>query len=184
MKQDNLEQYITSHREEFDTDNPPPMVWTHLERELDRHSKKKTVVHPLKRPTLWRVIQVAAMFVVVIGVGLLIGIEISKVQKYGSPHLLEFAETERHYTKEIDQLWKVVKASEVEEESTIKADLNALDKVYNELKNELLKDPNSNTETAVNAMLKNYNAKIEILQTVLKKYNNKHIDIEDGKIKI
>ena len=180
MKKDKLEEYISQHRNEFDQDAPPPMVWMNIEKHLDKAQSEKVVVREMKTSTIMRIMQIAAMFVVVMGVGLLIGLQLNNGNNnaYASPQLQEFVEAEKHYSKEIDKMWTVVNASGVEEKETIQEDLNALDAVYNELKNELISNPKANTDYVVNAMINNYRAKIDILETVLKEYKTEKTNIE------
>jgi len=187
MKKDKLEQFISDHRSEFDSDNPPPMVWMNLEKALGKEEeteKKPAYAHELKWPSIMRIMQVAAMFIVVMGVGLIIGMQINSNQPYNNPQLKEFAEAEKHYSKKIDNMWSVVKASGID--YSIEQDLKSLDDVYNELRSELLSGDGGNTEEVVNAMIQNYRTKIEILETVLFKKNNdnQQIDLEDGKVEI
>ena len=188
MKEDKLKDFIQEHRSDFDGENPPPMVWMNLEKELaaSQEKQKSAYVHELKRPTMMRVMQVAAMFVVVMGVGLIIGLQISKNSVYDNPNLKEFVEVEKHYSKKVDNMWTVVKASGVEEQNNIQADLESLDKVYNELKEELLKGEHGNTNEVVNAMIQNYRTKIDILETVIDKtkQSNQQINLEHEKLEI
>lgn len=189
MKKDNLEKYISEHKGEFDQEKPTPMIWVNIEKHLDAAEKKGPVVRELKSPGIIRVMQVAAMFVVVMGVGLLIGLQINKGDEniYANPQLQEFVEAEKHYSTEIDKMWTVVNASNVEEKESIQEDLNALDAVYNELKTELLSNPKANKDYVVNAMINNYRAKIDILETVLQEFkeektNNQQINLDDDKV--
>jgi hypothetical protein len=156
-----------------------------LEKELSDTKKEKTaLVRELKQINIMRVMQVAAMFVVVMGVGLLIGMQINKNgNTYNSPYLDEFVEVEKHYNKKIDNMWATVKATGVEESEDVEEDLKSLDAVYNELKEELLSGKGSNTNEVVNSMIKNYRTKINILETVLNK-KNQQINIEDDKVEI
>jgi len=191
MKKDRIEDYIRDHRSEFDHDSPPPMVWMNIEKSLDKKESKGTVVREMSTPTIMRIMQIAAMFVVVMGVGLMIGLQINNGNKnaLANPQLQEFVEAEKHYSKEIDKMWQVVNASSLDEKETIQEDLIALDAVYNELKNELLSNPKADTDYVVNAMINNYRAKIDILETVLKEYNiektnNQQINLDNEKIDI
>ncbi len=189
MKKDNIEKYITTHSAEFNTEVPPPMIWMNIEKELSKSEQNTTIVRELKPIGIIRIMQVAAMFIVVMGVGLLIGLQINKGDSniYAKPQLQEFVEAEKHYSNEINKMWTIVNTSDVEEKDSIKEDLNALDAVYNELKNELISNPQANTDYVVNAMISNYRAKIDILETVLKEYkeektNNQQINLDDEKV--
>ncbi len=191
MKKDRLEEFIKNHRDEFDQDSPPPMVWMNIEKSLDNEKKKGAVVREMSTSTVIKIMQIAAMFVVVMGVGLLIGLQINNgnTNALASPQLQEFVEAEKHYSSEIDKMWQVVNASNLDDKQTIQEDLNALDAVYNELKNELLSNPKADTDYVVNAMINNYRAKIDILETVLMEYkmektNNQQITLDNEKIDI
>ena len=191
MKKENIEEYISQHKSEFDQDVPPPMVWMNIEKHLEKEQASVAKVREIRTPGIMRIMQVAAMFVVVMGVGLLIGLQLNNGNgnEYSSPQLQEFVEAEKHYSKEIDKMLVVVNASNVEEKETIQEDLNALDAVYNELKNELISNPKADTDYVVNAMIDNYRAKIDILETVLKEYtiektNNQQINLENDKVDI
>lgn len=179
MKKDKIEQFISDNRNEFDLDSPPPMVWMNIEKHLDKDQTKSVANRAIGTPTIMRIMQIAAMFVMVMGVGLLIGLQLNNGNNaYSNPQLQEFVEVEKHYSKEIDKMWTVVNASSLEGKETIQEDLNALDAVYNELKNELISNPKADTDYVVNAMINNYRAKIDILQTVLEEYKQEKTNIQ------
>jgi hypothetical protein len=188
MHKDKLEKYISEHKNEFDEYSPPPMVWMNIEKRLDLN--QAPVIREISSSGILKIMQIAAMFVVVLGVGLLIGLQLNNSQNnaYANSQLQEFVEAEKHYSSEIDKMWTVVNTSGIEEKESIREDLNALDVVYNELKNELISNPKADTDYVVNAMIKNYRLKINILETVLKEYtekiNNKQINLEDDKIEM
>jgi len=186
MKQDRLEQFINNNKAEFDSETPPPMVWMNLEKEMEKQKATQAPVYPIRRPSIMRVMQVAAMFVVIMGVGLLIGLQINKNNlPFDQPHLQEFAEVENYYNNQVQDMWTTVKATGIEDENTIAEDLAALEEVYNELRKELTTGPAGNADAIVNAMIQNHRNKIEILETVLEKYKvNQQINLEDDKVEI
>ena len=190
MKKDKIEDFIANHRSEFDSDSPPPMVWMNIEKQLDKKSENPAVIREMGSQGLMRVMQIAAMFVVVMGVGLLIGLQLNQgnVNDYANPQLQEFVEAERHYADEINKMWTVVNVMDIEEKDNIQEDMNALDAVYDELRGELLSSPRAETDRVVNAMIDNYRTKIDILQTVLEEYNkeksNKQTILDDDKVDI
>ncbi len=185
MKEEDLEKYIRGHKEEFDTDLPPPTVWINIEKELKKYSAPKPKIYPIKKPSIVRILQVAAMFIVVIGAGLLIGVKINKKKQYSTTQFQDLVDAEKYYSKKITKIWMAISENKIEDKNSIKEDLIALDAVHDELRNGLLASPNSNTELIVNAMLKNYNAKIEILETVLIKHNkNQEVNINDDKVEL
>lgn len=186
MKEDKLEQFLSQNRTEFDSESPPPMIWMNIEKDLPQKRKKETPVSKLKKSSLMRMMQVAAMFVVIMGVGLMVGMQINNDRStYNNPNLKEFVEAERHYNKQIESMWVSVKASGIEEDD-IEKDLESLDEVYLELREELLHGKSSNTDEVVNSMIKNYRTKIDILETVLNrtKQSNQQINIEHDKVEM
>ena len=188
MKQDNLEQFINKNRAAFDDESPPPMVWMNLERDLDEQ-RPKVSNNREKRIPIMRIMQVAAMFVVVLGVGLLIGLQLTENRlPLEDNEMKEFAETEHYYKNQIDNMMTVVQQSPALKDDQIESDIEALDNVYEELKLELIETGGTNADAIIDAMIRNYRSKIEILETVLDKYENatqeKQINIEDDKIEI
>ena len=191
MEQNRLEEYINEHRNEFDSESPPPMIWMQLEKELDKqvsvsyHKEKKG--KPLF--PLMRMMQVAAMFVVVLGVGLLIGLQLNNGSFEGNnPKLKQLESVEQQYMTEVNNMWSIINNSGIEKDDNLQEDLNQLDEVYNELKKELLENPNVNSDRVIGAMLQNYKAKAKILEKVLDKYDTDSTEnkakLEDGKIEI
>jgi len=187
MKESKLEKYIKDHREEFDSESPPPMVWMNLEKELTQENKQeetKTLIREIGRNNIFRVMQVAAMFIVVMGVGLMIGMQINNGENvYGSPQLQEFVEAEKHYNNRIDNMWTAVKSSGLQNTNDVEKDLQSLNEVYKELKEELLNGSGENTNEVVNSMIDNYRTKIDLLETVLNKSNQQiQINSKDDKV--
>lgn len=164
MKKDKLEQYITDHREDFDIERAPVAVWQAVEQELDQ---KK-----ISRRSLYGYIRVAAVGVVLLACGILVGLQIG--DKPVSAELQEFAQAEAYYTKQVEVKWSALQETGVETHS-VAEDLAQLDAVYAELKSELLKNQNSNADAVLNALLETYQTKVEILETVIEKTNSKSI---------
>jgi len=184
MKQRKLEEYIERHKAEFDSESPPAMVWMNLEKELNLENEqveRKTLVREVGRNNIFRMMQVAAMFIVVMGVGLIIGMQInSGGNVYGQPQLQEFVEAEKHYNNKIDNMWTAVKSSGLHT-NNVEKDLQSLNEVYHELKEELLNGNGDNTNEVVNSMINNYRTKIDLLETVLNK-SNQQIKNKDDKV--
>lgn len=174
MKKDKLEQYITDNRAAFDENEVPAMVWQGIEQELDKGVERKVKVFSL--------LKYAAAAVVVLGVGLLMGLRLAAGDPLeGSEAYQEFVEAEQYYQNEVR-----VKLSEYQslgqETQSLEDDLAQLDAVYNELKAELIRNKDMNTDRVVEAMIENYRTKVDILETVLKRTKKKstnELNLED-----
>lgn len=164
MTKDKLEQYISNHRADFDSESAPMAVWQAVEQELDQ---KKT-----SRRSLYGYIRVAAVGVVLLACGIVVGLQIG--EKPTSVELQEFAQAEAYYTKQVEVKWSALQETGVETNS-VAEDLAQLDAVYDELKSELLKNQNSNADAVLNALLETYQTKVDILETVIEKINSKSI---------
>jgi len=77
----------------------------------------------------------------------------------------ELGETDAYYTGLIAERMAVIKASSQEIDPIIWEDLDLLDAAFSELKEDL-KD-NADNEEVVNAMIKNYRIKLEILEQII-----------------
>jgi len=164
MKQDNLEKFIENTRAEFDTEVVPPMVWMQVQNSLDPDRSKIT--------PMWRkFVGIAAAMIVVLTAGVVTGIQLGNGANQYSEEFVEFENAEHYYQKEVSFMLSQI-GEEGEEVQSLKQDLNQLDQIYNELKTELLSNPGVNTEEVIAAMLENYRAKIDILETVMSKYKS------------
>lgn len=173
---DNLEKYIAEHRREFDTEETPMRGWEAVSASLEEQ-KAKTY-------GLYRILAVAASAVVVLGVGLLMGLQLGQ-QGASDQGLQEFAHAESYYAGQFRVKWSEFENLSGPEANSVAQDLQQLDAVYNELKSELLQHPELNTQRVVDAMIENYRTKIDLLETVLdktKKQNLSTIKLEDNEL--
>jgi len=158
MEKDNLKDYIQKHRSDFDDRELPADLWSKVEQELD--SGKSRVINIRK----W--ISVAAMGIILLSVGVLMGIQLSgDTELRHGKELNEFAQAENFYSNEYRVKWSELQTAGVETDN-IQEDLAQLDEVYLELKNELMGNPDLNTPKVVDALIENYRTKIDILETV------------------
>lgn len=168
MNEDKLEQFINQNREGFDDRVPDLKIWDQIESNLDQKSapnKERTI-------PIWKMMQVAALFVLVLGVGTLIGLQLNQGQPVNSMAYQELMEAEQHYDNKIKSMMVSLQSVPSIQESQIEDDLAQLDEVYLELKQELQNNPEANTELVIDAMLRNYDTKIKILETVLNRYQS------------
>jgi len=176
MNEDKLEKYIAENRLAFDDKDVPALLWDAIERDIKPP--------PAKMYSLRFILSIAASAVILLGVGLVIGIYMSKPNL--EDRLLaahpDYLEAEQHYQHQINVKLNQVKSLGVD--NYVTTDLSELDAVYQELKNELLNSGVKNDEVIVEAMIDHYKSKLEVLEVVLNKLQNKNIINQDNYEKV
>lgn len=163
-----LETFIRQNREAFDSALPDPGIWTGIES-ANRPASPRLKVHWHRH--LLRA--AAAILLLLVGVGLGIcyshrvdlpassdGMALGEV----SP---EYAELEAYYKRDIAVKREKLATFTANRSSDVEADLQQLDQVMGELRQDLAGVPPGNREQVVRAMIENYKAKAAILQRVL-----------------
>jgi len=166
---DRLEEFVKQHREQFDLHEPDPSIW------LKINPANAPVVRE-HRPMRW--LWVAAAIAVIFagftaGIYFLTGSSAGE-DLYSSDLFMEIRETEQYYSRMVSQRYDELRpylASDPVVEEMLTADMEELDEVCNELKNDL-KDNVSNPEV-IEAMILNYRVKLEILEEVLNQLKEK-----------
>lgn len=164
---DKLEKYIIENREAFDIHEPDAEVWKKIEKNIRS-----------KRTVNWRMIIGRAAAVILIFAAsymvhdLLEGrnreITHSRTKKEKELVIPELKEAEVYYSTLISEKLQEIKPLFNEDpmlEKEIRYDLNKLDSIYEELKNDL-RDNIANQEV-IEAMIQNYRMRLSILEDVL-----------------
>ena len=174
----NLEEFIRSNREEFDTKEPREKLWSRIESDLDES--------PRDFGWIWK----AAVIVLVAVCGFLIWErgEMKSEQPLAASEFYvdpEFVETELYYTQLIDQKMSAVANYEVKDptvKSAFRSDIASLDTMYQELKQEYIDTGN---EVVLDAMMNNLQLRKElldqelmILQNIENNYHNEKHEVE------
>lgn len=159
MKQkDSLADFIKANRASFDDLKAPKGVWERIDK------KDRPVVH------LWKWTAIAASALLLIAVGYIFGMK-TKAQ----PEIAgwdEYLETEKYYQSRIDVNLEKIKALPVGNE--VMTDIETLDEVYQQLRKQLMEDPNADTELLLSAMIKHQQQKLDIMEKIIErvsKYN-------------
>lgn len=163
---DNLEQFIKDNRADFDREVPSLKVWAAIDKEIG--SEEKPVAKPR---TLWRYAWIAASVTFLLATGTLIGLQLnngteSEIASLGDVST-EYAEMEQHYQSQIKE--KVAQLASYDDNASIVDDLSQVDEFMEELKQELQESPKGNEEKIINAMIDNYQTKLDILERVLER---------------
>ena len=164
LKMDNLEKFILEHRAEFDREVPGLKTWANIDRELD--AKKPGRIVWMKR------FRMAAAAAVLVAVSCYIGFQAgAKTEAINALSDIspEHAEMERFFKEQINE--KMARLASYEQDGFVRPDLQELDGVYEELKAELKNAPVGGEEKVIQAMINNYQTKLDILEQVLEQVN-------------
>ncbi len=157
-----LENFIRENRSAFDTEVPSLDVWANIDRQLDKRPQPRIVW--MKR--LRAIAAVAVLAVTACAIGFYVGSANAEARSLAdiSP---EHAEMERFYNIQIQD--KMAQLASYRQDGFVKADFKELDAIYEELKNELKNAPEGAEDHVIEAMINNYQTKIDILEQVLEK---------------
>lgn len=169
----NIEDFIRQHKSEFDSDIPDNRVWGRIENRLESKDQSKVII-------MWAT-KIAAAFIVVLVCGVLLGIMISRqtpnnIEYSASPELQKFKETESYYQQQVSL--KLGQLQDSNTKSTVEEDLQNLDEIYQQLREEMIQSNYSNSDILINAMIKNHKTKVEILENILEKQNTQSNEIQ------
>ena len=179
---DRLERYIEKNAEALSDVTPRSNLWDNISSQLDKEmpvSSKNGI-----RPIYIFLSGVAASLI--IGIISIAGFQYFYASDYSgpisaSPSIKEYQQLEKYYIQEVNTRMNNLEALEVDK--TIEDDLLQLDAIYQELKAELMASGNMNNHDIIEALIKNYTTKIELLEFIQKKYaKSKRTNEETTKI--
>ncbi len=156
---DQLEKFVRNHRAEFDSNNPDPGLWTAIE---DRLPAKEA-----KHFTIWKLTSVAAVGLVLILSGVIVGMNMNNNSVTSTAEYIEFREAEQYYNMQLQQ--RVSALAEYQYDPTIDDDLDELKEVYNDLSAELEDGMEPNKNDIIQALIQNYQTRVDLLERVLEK---------------
>ncbi|MFZ1751276.1 MAG: hypothetical protein WAU01_13825 [Saprospiraceae bacterium] len=163
-----IEKYIQQNKQLFDQHEPDMAIWSKISDDLDRRQKRNIKMLYIKR------LSVAAGVVLVLAFGVLIGLNMQhnntgKIDYTISPELQNFKETEAYYKTQVSNKFNQLQDANLK--SNVSEDLQQLDVIYQQLKDEMISGRYANTQIMIDAMIKNHKTKIEILENILSKQN-------------
>lgn len=167
QKTTDIERFICENRESLDTEIPDLRVWAGVSATLPATSAKAKII-----PLNWQrnLLRIAASIALLL-TGLSAGIWYA-----GSNHNAgmamadvspEYAELENHYEHDITNKKAKLATFTGSQSADVLQDLDQLDRIMQELRQELANVPPGNRQQVVRAMIENYKAKTAILQRVL-----------------
>ena len=161
MNKDNLEKFIIERREAFDDKEPPKLAWQKIQKELQKDNKIP------RRISLWDFTKIAAAVAFLISLGVVIGRQSSTPAPITvvEENFPEFAEAKNYYEFEVDE--KLAQLASYSYDASLEEDMSQLDTFMEELEAELEEAPKGSEEKIINAMITNYQTKLDILERVL-----------------
>ena len=159
---DQLEKFIRENRSAFDTEVPTLKVWANIDKQIDKRPRPKIVW--IRRLAAIAAVAILAVTACVIGFNM--GTASAEARSLAdiSP---EHAEMETYFNDQIQK--KMAKLVSYKQDGFVQSDFQELDAIYEDLKQELLKAPAGNEEQVIQAMINNYQTKIDILEKVIEK---------------
>lgn len=179
---DRLEEFIIDNRAAFDKDIPSLKVWAHIDQQLEK--KQAPRIRSL------RILSVAAAIALILSAGCAIGFYLNSsaaapmAERSLADVAPEFAELEQYYASQVSL--KMQELATYQHADVVRSDMQQLDQLFQELATELDKAPEGAEERIINAMIDNYQTKLEILERVLEKIQstNQPLKSESDEISI
>ena len=174
-KMSRLENFIQENRAAFDTATPDLRVWAELNQRLDAVQPIQQAAAPqakiIRMPIFANKLRIAASVAGLVLMGIAIGFYSKSNQQANSLAAIspEYGEMEQYYKQQIDK--KTKQLASLKNADEVKADLNQIDNVMEELRNELTNAPKGSREQIIKNMITSYKNKVDILETVLKVKN-------------
>lgn len=167
-----LERFICDHREAFDTEIPDLRVWSEVAASLPDDKPKARVISIGWHRHLLR----AAASVALLVIGLSAGIWYAGNNQSEAMSMAdvsqEYAELQKYYEQDITSKKEKLAVFAGSRSADVMQDLDQLDRVMEELQQELANVPPANRQQVVRAMIENYKAKAAILERVLEYLDN------------
>lgn len=159
---DNLEKFILDNRASFDDAMPGLHVWANIDRQLE--------IKPLRRIVWMKRLRLAAAVALLLTAGGIMGAYLansSRQVKSLADISPEHAEMERYFKTQVRN--KMTQLASLRQDTYVQTDIQELDALYEQLSQELRTAPQGAEEKIIQAMINNYQTKIDILEQVLDK---------------
>jgi hypothetical protein len=170
---DSIEQFIQSNRSDFDTDIPNLKLWADIDKRVN-----KTVVKPFAFKQ-WALRIAAAITLLIIGAGGGFYFKTKQEAKDMAQTVdriaPDFREAEQFYAQKVQTQLVKLASFQPQTDPSVLADLQQLDAVQKELKQEFDDAPNATREEIVKHMIENYKIKLGILERVMQ-----HLDTQEN----
>lgn len=158
---DSLREHINQNRNDFESFHDDfDASWNVVEARLNQHDRKQRFKVVLK-------IAAAVVFWLVAGMGFLQFYSFDTTQNDSFTESSEYFETEQYYDRLIQEKIEIIQTRQGELEPEILEDVQQLDLIYEELRNDLA--DNANNQEVIEAMIKQQRLKLSVLEQILEK---------------
>jgi hypothetical protein len=175
MKKDWLEKQIFENKAELNTRKAPADMWNKIENRLDNKGKKREVL-------MMSIYKIAAVLLGVVATGAFVAKIYFQNSMMGldPSYATAINMAEEHYSHQVEDKIEDAKKQNIYNPN-IASDIEQLDKVYKELKEEMLSKKGVNNNRIMNEMVKNYKLRISLLEDLVDKRNQTVLDLEQMK---
>ena len=171
MKKDELEQLFIQLKDEFDIEEPET---GHQQRFIEKLNKQSGVVSLTKKNNWWKPLSIAASVVLLVGLGLSQINQETSIDEQIVEIAPEVSETEFYFASLIEEQVELLKNEKTVETSQLVDDtlsqLDELDADYRKLERDLVQG--GDKELLLNAMIINFQTRIDLLKEVLANIEN------------
>ena len=172
MNKNWLESYISKHKEDFYLEPVPPQLWDQIDQKMsDQKVRNLRTYVPF-------LMQIAASVTIIlcigIGIGYYFGDKNSVIQ---NPEITEFLKSEPYYQQLVGN--KMASIQELSQAKSIKEEIDQLDARYQELKYELLNNPNADQALLIQSLNQNFQIRISLLEKFIQVKSSKNEDDQD-----
>jgi hypothetical protein len=177
---DRLEKFIREHRSDFDSQMPSKKVWQGIQEQIKKtdQGKKGGKVVQFKVSFLWRA-AAAVLFIVTASV---LWVYNTNTEVASQQYALneELNEIEQYYTTDFNN--RIAQFASDESYLNVAPDLEQIDIVIQELKEELALVPEDRKEQVIHGIIQNYMIKIQILERVLDRQADENLSNEKNEV--
>jgi hypothetical protein len=155
---DAFEKHIIKDREEMDIHDPDPELWKRIENDLPGHERHT-----------WRVLGRAAVALIIVGAGLAVIFRIIHVtEKNNDPRITAVKETYIYYNSQIRSLYEEAApllTANPDISHELEDGMSELDSLSAQIRKDL--SDNIASEEVIEALIRNYRLRIELLEDML-----------------
>ncbi len=156
--QDRLKDFMEEHREAFDAETPPTAIWDKIDDQLPQKQSA-----PIRRLVI-RYAKIAAAVFILFGVGMLTGSYLSGNEtEFSAETQQEINDLNTFYSRQVNE--KLNELKSFSPDNNVIEDIKELDSSFQALKDELGNEVNDHQ--VIEAMIREYQTKIEILDRVI-----------------
>ena len=180
--EDDIGRFVRSNRGDFDTEIPNLKIWAAIDKQLNETVETPTELRVVKPFAFkeWALRIAAALTLLIIGASAGFyfktkqeAVEIAQTVDKIAP---DFREAEQFYAQKVQNQLVKLTSFQPKTDPSVLADLQQIDEIQKELKQELDEAPDATREEIVKRMIDNYKIKLGILERVMQHLNEQQLN--------